>query len=164
MQALMQKLHTPIITRKRLVELIPTFIVTTLFSLALTSSVKALTAEDEAKLREAADTICKFSKDATCADSVVGGKVPTALGYIPYETGAFVPALLTFLIGIAGGAALILMIVGAGLVLTGGSNPEQVKRGKEVFMGALTGLLFIIFSAVALRIIAGDIIKLPGFT
>jgi hypothetical protein len=45
----------------------------------------------------------------------------------------------------------------------GRDNAEQVKKGKELFTGAITGLLFIIFSVTLLKIIAGDIIQLPGF-
>lgn len=110
----------------------------------------------------AGTTTSSISSDqvqGTCNDL----EIETALGCIPYKADAFVPALLTFIIGITGGTALILMIVGAVIVTTGGSNPEQVAKGKEIFSGAITGLLFIIFSAAALRIIAGDIIKLPGF-
>ena len=48
-------------------------------------------------------------------------------------------------------------------IMTGGDNAEQVKKGKELFTGAITGLLFIVFSVTLLKIIAGDIIQLPGF-
>lgn len=48
-------------------------------------------------------------------------------------------------------------------IMTGGDNAEQVKKGKELFTSAVTGLLFIIFSVTLLRIVAGDIIQLEGF-
>lgn len=114
-------------------------------------------------------TCISSSKKSASISGLLQGKcgegfIDTALGCTPVSIDEFTPVLLKFLIGIAGGAALILMIVGAVMVMTGGSNPEQVQRGKEIFTGAITGLLFIIFSVVVLQIIAGDIIKLPGFT
>lgn len=89
--------------------------------------------------------------------------VNTALGCIPYESSQLIPKLLTFSIGIAGGIALIIMFIGAFIVMTGGNNPEKVQKGKEIITSAIIGLLFIIFSAAILQIIAGDIIQIPGF-
>lgn len=90
--------------------------------------------------------------------------INTALGCIPYETKGFTQSLLTFLAGTAGAIALVVMLIATIQIMTGGDNAEQVKKGKELFTGAVTGLLFIIFSVTLLRIVAGDIIKLPGFT
>jgi len=100
-----------------------------------------------------------FTPTGVCGE----GKIDTALGCIPYETKGFTSALLTFLAGMAGAIALVVMLIGTIQIMTGGGNPEQVKKGKELFTGAVTGLLFIIFSVTLLRLIAGDIIKLPGF-
>ena len=46
-------------------------------------------------------------------------------------------------------------------VAAGGDNAEQVKKGKEL-SGAITGLLFIVFSVTLLKIIM-VILSLPGF-
>lgn len=93
-----------------------------------------------------------------------GGKgIDTALGCLSVETEGFTATLLGFLAGISGAIALIIMLVATIQIMTGGDNAEQVKKGKELFTGAITGLLFIIFSVTLLKIIAGDIIKLPGF-
>jgi len=92
------------------------------------------------------------------------GGINTALGCIPYETKGFSTSLLSFLIGVVGLVALVVMLIATFMIMTGGSNPEQVKKGKELFTGGVTGILFIIFSVTLLRIIAGDIIQLPGFT
>lgn len=114
---------------------------------------------------------CEFFNDDDTNSGVdptegcAGGKsINTALGCIPFEQDAFIPAFLKFIMGIAGIIALVIMIIGSVTVMTGGGNPEQVKKGKELFTGAVIGILFIIFSVVILRIIAGDIIGLPGFT
>lgn len=91
------------------------------------------------------------------------GAIDTALGCIPYKTEGFTAALLGFLAGTAGAIALIVMLIATFQIMTGGDNAEQVKKGKELFTGAITGLLFIVFSVTILKIIAGDIINLPGF-
>lgn len=100
-----------------------------------------------------------FDPTGTCGQ----GSIDTALGCIPYETKNFTSALLTFLAGTAGAISLVIMLAATIQIMTGGDNAEQVKKGKELFTGAVTGLLFIIFSVTLLQIIAGDIIKLPGF-
>ncbi|MFH2085913.1 MAG: hypothetical protein ABII21_03970 [bacterium] len=93
-----------------------------------------------------------------------GGKgIDTALGCLSVETEGFTASLLGFLAGISGAIALIIMLIATVQIMTGGDNAEQVKKGKELFTGAVTGLLFIIFSVTLIKIIAGDIIKLPGF-
>lgn len=91
------------------------------------------------------------------------GGINTALGCIPYDTSGFTSALLSFLAGTVGLIAIVVMLVATIMIMTGGDNAEQVKKGKELFTGGITGLFFIIFSVTILRIIAGDIIKLPGF-
>jgi hypothetical protein len=93
-----------------------------------------------------------------------GGKgIETALGCMNVDTEGFAGQLLGFLAGIAGAIALIIMLMATVQIMTGGDNAEQVKKGKELFTSAITGLLFIIFSVTLLKIVAGDIIQLPGF-
>ena len=100
-----------------------------------------------------------FDPTGTCGDQAID----TALGCMPVSTTGFTEALLTFLAGTAGAISLVIMLAATIQIMTGGDNAEQVKKGKELFTGAVTGLLFIIFSVTLLKIIAGDIIQLPGF-
>lgn len=100
-----------------------------------------------------------FDPTGTCGDQAID----TALGCMPVSTSGFTSALLTFLAGTAGAIALVIMLAATIQIMTGGDNAEQVKKGKELFTGAITGLLFIIFSVTLLKIVAGDIIQLPGF-
>lgn len=90
-------------------------------------------------------------------------QINTGLGCISTSTSGFTSALFVFLAGTAGAISLVIMLVATIQIMTGGDNAEAVKKGKELFTGAITGLLFIIFSVTLLRIIAGDIINLPGF-
>jgi hypothetical protein len=103
--------------------------------------------------------VLAFDPTGICGDQAID----TALGCMPVSTEGFTSALLTFLAGTAGAIALIIMLMATVQIMTGGDNAEQVKKGKELFTGAITGLLFIVFSVTLLKIIAGDIIQLPGF-
>jgi hypothetical protein len=105
------------------------------------------------------DQSSSISVAGTCGD----GYIDTALGCLPYNREAFVSALFTFLVGAAGAIAIVVMLIAIFQIMTAGGNPEQLKKGRELFTAAVTGLLFLIFSVSILRIVAGDIIKLPGF-
>lgn len=100
-----------------------------------------------------------FDPTGSCGDQAID----TALGCMPVSTEGFTGSLLTFLAGTAGAISLMIMLMATIQIMTGGDNAEQVKKGKELFTGAITGLLFIIFSVTLLKIVAGDIIQLPGF-
>ena len=55
------------------------------------------------------------------------------------------------------------MLIATLQIMTAGDNAEQLQKGKELFTSAIVGLLFLIFSVSLLGIIAGNIIRLPGF-
>ena len=63
--------------------------------------------------------------DGTC--TVGGGEgIETAIGCIGVEyPSSFVGTIMRFAIGIAGGIAFLLMIVGVFLILTSSGNPEK---------------------------------------
>jgi hypothetical protein len=100
----------------------------------------------------------KYFPDQGCQKGI-----NTALGCIPYTTDALGPALFGFLVGVAGMIALTLMLFATSLYITSGGDHEKLKKAKELFTAAITGLVFIIFSVVLLRITAGDILQVPGF-
>lgn len=114
------------------------------------------------------------AKKQTCADtgdcSVASGKycdngsLSTAIGCVPLQLNTFINALLAWTAGIAGGIAFLLMIFGSLQMVTSQGNPEQLKKGREQFIAAISGLLFIIFSITLLQIIGADILGIPGFT
>jgi hypothetical protein len=102
-----------------------------------------------------------FAQDITCD----GGKgIDTAIGCIPFttESGLFT-FILGWAIGIAGGIAFLLIIVAGFLYITSAGDPKKVQAAKELLTAAITGLLFLIFSAFILRVIGVDILGLPGF-
>lgn len=88
----------------------------------------------------------------------------TAIGCLETENpSAFIGTLLTFGIGIAGGIAFLLILLGGFQMMTAAGNPEQLNAGKELVGSAITGLLLIVFSVFILRVIGVDILGIPGF-
>ena len=65
---------------------------------------------------------------------------------------------MTFVIGIGGGLAFLMMLLGAFQMLTSAGNPETLQAGKDRLTSAVIGLLFIIFAVLLLQIIGVDIL------
>lgn len=84
----------------------------------------------------------------------------TAIGCIPTNPDQLVQAVLKFVIGISGGLAFLLMLLGAFQMLSSAGNPETLHAGKDRFTQAIIGLLFVIFSVLLLQIIGVDILGL----
>lgn len=90
--------------------------------------------------------------------------VDTALGCVPYTVEGFSTWLLQILFGIAGGIAFLLMIYGFILMATSSGDEKKVQGAKETITSAITGLLISIFALFLFRLIAVDILKIPGIS
>ena len=88
--------------------------------------------------------------------------VETALGCVPYTTEGFVSWLLQILFGISGGIAFLLMIYGFILMATSSGDEKKVQGAKETITSATTGLLVSIFALFIFRLIAVNILRIPG--
>lgn len=111
---------------------------------------------------------CKDKDNEECSkaggepcDNNTGFK--TAIGCIHTNPAALVKDFLTFAIGIGGGVAFMMMLLGAFQMMTSGGNPQNLQGGRDVFQNAIIGLLFIIFSILLMKIIGIDILSIPGF-
>ncbi|MBP9670072.1 hypothetical protein KBD75_01575, partial [Candidatus Woesebacteria bacterium] len=91
------------------------------------------------------------------------GSLSTALGCLPYTKDALISTVLGFLIGISGAIALVTMLIATVQIMTAAGDTKKIQSGRDLFSSAIAGLLFLIFAVSLLRLIAGDIIKLPGF-
>lgn len=89
-------------------------------------------------------------------------QINTAMGCIPVETNSFINWLLSWIFGVAGGIAFLLMAYGFILIATSGGDEKKIAGAKETITSAITGLLFSIFSIFILRLIAVNILKIPG--
>lgn len=89
--------------------------------------------------------------------------VNTAIGEISTEPQGFVKRIFSLVLGIAGGIALILIIISGYKLMASQGNPEAVQAARDQLNSAIVGLLFIIFSFVILQVIGVDILRIPGF-
>lgn len=89
--------------------------------------------------------------------------VSTAIGDISTEPQAFVRSIYSIVLGLAGGIALILIIISGYKLMASQGNPEAIKGATGQLISAVVGLLFIIFSFVILQIVGVDILQIPGF-
>jgi len=99
-------------------------------------------------------------EDGAGANPCPGGVCQTALGEISSDPGQFVGRILTLAIGVAGGLALILMVIGSIRVLTSSGDPQRVAGGRDMIVAAVAGLLFLILSVLILRFIGVHIVGL----
>ncbi len=137
---------------------------------AAAARTKNLLAKKECTGEAPKDTVCfngewvaasKAAGDFESCGSVAGGanaRIRTAIGCVPINLNSFINALLAWTAGIAGGLAFLLMIFGSLQMITSQGNAEQLKKGREQFIAAISGLLFIIFSITLLQIIGADIL------
>lgn len=88
--------------------------------------------------------------------------IDTALGCVPVEIGPFVTWLSQYIFGIAGGIAFLMMVYGFFLMATSSGDPKAVQGAKETVTSAITGLLVSIFGVFILRLIALNILQIPG--
>ena len=88
----------------------------------------------------------------------------TALGCIPTSPRALTEWILLRAISIGGGIAFLLSLFGGISIILAGGDPEKINQGKQIITSAISGLLFILFSILLLRLIGYDILALPGFT
>lgn len=98
-----------------------------------------------------------------CAECYESDGIWTAVGCLPTQPKDLIPRLVQFSIGIAGGIALMLMLIGAFRISVSAGNPDALKVAKEMITNAIAGLIVIIFSAVLLQVIGVEILKIPGF-
>ena len=91
------------------------------------------------------------------------GVCKTALGDIPANPRNLAQKIATMGIGLAGGIALILMVIGSIRVLTSSGDQQRLAAGREMIIAALAGLLFLVFAYFILGFLAANVIgSIPG--
>lgn len=77
--------------------------------------------------------------------------------------GSATQLILNTIFSISGGIAFLYLIYGAFLVITSQGNPERLNQGKQVIVGAVVGLIFVITSVFVVNLVGSGILKIPGF-
>lgn len=104
------------------------------------------------------------TNNVSCVNSNGDIGVNTALGCVPVEMNKFIAWLLPYLFGIAGTIAFLLMIYGFILMTTSSGDPKAVQGARDTVTSAIIGLLVSIFAIFIFRLIALDILKIPGIS
>lgn len=92
------------------------------------------------------------------------GYVYTAIGCAPTDSSTFVQDFVfKFGVSAASSIAFLLMLWGGFTMLTSAGDPQKLAHGREIFVAAIAGLLFIILSIFILEVIGINILRLPGF-
>lgn len=103
-----------------------------------------------------------------CANSSNNGCLGVKTGLSPDPIGtdpaSFAKSLFSIVLSIAGGIAVLLIIVSGYRLITSQGNPEKTQVAREQLTAAVIGLLFIIFSIFILQVIGHDILNIPGFS
>lgn len=92
-----------------------------------------------------------------------GDGIATAIGCVHTSPVGFIKDFLKFIIGISGGLAFLMMILGAFQMLTSAGNPDTLAAGRDRLTSAIIGLLLVIFAVLLLQIIGVGILNIPGF-
>lgn len=87
----------------------------------------------------------------------------TVFGCMDAGPGGFVSQVYKIIIALGSGFAFLAILYGGFQVLTAGGDPQKVASGKNTIMGAIFGVLLIVFSIFLLKLIGYEIIKIPGF-
>lgn len=86
------------------------------------------------------------------------GACSTGLGSIPFSPTDLGGKILAIGVGLAGGLALILMVIGAIRVLTSQGDQQRLNGGREMIVAAIAGLLFLVLAVVILEFIGVKIL------
>ncbi len=90
-------------------------------------------------------------------------EVATDLGCFPNDPIGFVQKFYPMGLGLVGGVALLILILGGYIILTSKGDPQRVNAGKGYLFYAIIGLLLAIFGYVFIELIVVDLLKVPGF-
>lgn len=104
---------------------------------------------------------CSFGAGESCAK---GEGVVTVLGCIPTDIQQFVVIFYNWIIGVAGGIALLIMAISAIQMMVQGSDAKALQAAQQRFVAAALGLVFIIFSVFIFKVLGVDILQIPGFS
>lgn len=90
----------------------------------------------------------------TDTEITIGGKVKFT------DLGDYIRTIYTWMVGIGGLVAVILIIVGGFIYMTSAGSPDRVKAAKERISHALLGLLLLLGSYTLLYTINPDLVRL----
>lgn len=97
------------------------------------------------------------------AINCAANEIATDLGCLPTEPGAFAAKFYSIGLSLVGGLSLLFMLFGAYLILTSQGDFQKLQNGKSYIFYAIFGLVLVVFGVFFLKVIAVDILHIPGF-
>jgi hypothetical protein len=92
------------------------------------------------------------------------GEVRTDFGCWPNDPISFVQKFYGVGLGLVAALALIAIIIGGYTIMTSQGDQQRLRSGKAWIFYAIGGLLLAIFGYVLIQTVAGDILRIPGFS
>ena len=89
----------------------------------------------------------------TYVDRPPPASIPTPFGPVCGTAVCLAEAFLNTGLGVVGGVAFLLMVLGAYRLIFAGGNPESVKGGREIITAAIAGLVVVIFAIFILNLL-----------
>lgn len=90
--------------------------------------------------------------------------INTDFGCLPNNPVGFVAQFYGWGLGLIGLVGLLFLIIGGYYILVSHGNPETVQKGKSYITYAVIGIMLAIFGFVFISVIAGNVLKIPGFS
>ncbi len=97
----------------------------------------------------------------TCFDKE--GSIWTAVGCIKSEPKAIIESVVQIGVGVGGGIALLMTLIGGFLLTTSQGDPKRTQEGKDMITSSVIGIIFVLFSVVVLQFVGVTVLRLPGF-
>lgn len=91
-------------------------------------------------------------------------EVSTDFGCFPNDPIGFVLKFYSIGLPVVGSLALIALMIGGYTIMTSRGDQQRLRAGRSWIIYAIAGLLLAIFGFVVIQTIAGDILKIPGFS
>lgn len=90
-------------------------------------------------------------------------EIETDLGCISTDPAQFTSRIYAIGLGLIGGAALLSIMYGGYLVMSSRGDKDKLMKGRSYIFSSIAGMVLAIVGFALYQIIAGQVLKLPGF-
>jgi hypothetical protein len=125
---------------------------------------------DDEIIEDVAFELCKQAPEGDQRDkceACIGNNddkgIWTAVGCIKALPEDILSAAIRIMLSIAGGVAMLRVLIAGFIFSTSRGNPDRTSKAKEMLTQAVVGLIFLIFSVSILEFIGFTILRIPGF-
>lgn len=107
------------------------------------------------------NNICARGTTELIQDKCPVNNISTAIGCVPLGSFNLITKFfLGWALGIAGGLALLLIVLSAYRIATSQGDPRRLQGGQELLFSAIGGLIMVVLSVYLLRFIGVDLLGL----